>query len=223
MASNKPKLEMWAVERLIPYDKNAKIHTEGQIESLAKVIKTQGWDVPIVVDRDGVIIKGHGRRLAAIHLGLKEVPVICRADLTPAQVKAARLSDNRVAMTDFDTTLIKDELASLNLEGFDVSSMGFDQKELDMLIKELDTVNIEAFESAEPSDVKKPAAPDSTSEKPAPPLEMSAVLGFKNIPSTYERDLIKFLSYAESMTGQKGAIAFAEFCKSVVSEIEARS
>lgn len=219
-----PKVEMWAVDRLIPYDKNAKIHTETQIESLAKVIKSQGWDVPIVVDKDGVIIKGHGRRLAAIHMGLKEVPVICRTDLTPAQVRAARLSDNRVALTDFDTTMIREEIAALNTEGFDVSLMGFDTKEIDMMIKDLDSVDTGAFEvpdQPEEKPAEQPKAPEG--EKPKPPVEFQEILGFKGVPQEYERDMIKFLSYAESMTGKKGAVAFAEFCQSVVSEIEARS
>jgi len=220
------KVEMWPIDRLIPYEKNAKIHTEAQIEALAKVITSQGWDVPIVVDKDGVIIKGHGRRLTAIHLGLKEVPVICRSDLTPAQVKAARLSDNRVAMTDFDTTLIKDELNALNLEGFDMGSMGFDAKELDMMIKDLDTVDTSVFDDRPTpanDESKKPEGKDSTSPKPDPVLELASVLGFKTVPSTSERDLIKFQSYAESMTGERGAVAFAKFCGNVVAEIEARS
>ena len=225
---SKPKLDMWPVEKLIPYDKNAKIHTEGQIEGLAKVIKSQGWDVPIVVDRDGVIIKGHGRRLAAIHLGLKEVPVICRRDMSPAQVKAARLSDNRVALTDFDATLIKDELAALNLEGFDMGSIGFDAKEIDMMIRDMDTVDASAFE--DPDSDKSGAASSATDDAAsasesscAGALELSKVLGFKTVPDTHERWLLKFQSYAESMTGERGELAFAEFCKSVVTEIEARS
>lgn len=221
--SHKPKIEMWATERLIPYDKNAKIHTEGQIESLAKVIQSQGWDVPIVVDRDGIIIKGHGRRLAAIHLGLKEVPVICRSDMSPAAVKAARLSDNRVALTDFDTTLIKDELSALNLEGFDVNTMGFDVKELDMMIRDLDTVNTDAFALPETVEESKDESSKPASSKPALMIELQALLGFKSVPAEFERDMVKFMSYAESITGEKGAVAFAQLCKSVVTELEARS
>lgn len=225
---HKPKIEMWPVERLIPYDKNAKIHTEAQIEALAKVIKTQGWDVPIVVDKDGVIIKGHGRRLTAIHLGLKEVPVIVRSDLTPAQVKAARLSDNRVALTEFDTVLIKDELASLSLEGFEMDTIGFDTKELDMMIRDMDTVDSSVFDTA--PDAANDSAPADAAGKPADApqsgpkmIELQSVLGFKAVPEAHQRSLVKFLSYAESMTGKTGAEAFAEFCQSVVTEIEARS
>jgi ParB-like chromosome segregation protein Spo0J len=226
MSKQQIKVEMWAVERLIPYEKNAKIHTQAQIEALAQVIKTQGWDVPIVVDKDGVVIKGHGRRLTAIHMGLKEVPVICRSDLTPAQVKAARLSDNRVALTEFDTALIKEELSALNIEGFDMTTIGFNAKELDMMIRDLDTVNVSVFEGSEPAPDASADSDDKPSDKPQETqdktVELAAVLGFKVAPASAERTLIKFQSYAESMTGKRGAQAFAEFCGNVVSEIEAR-
>lgn len=224
---SKLKVEMWAIDRLIPYEKNAKIHTEGQIESLAKVIKSQGWDVPIVVDREGVIIKGHGRRLAAIHMGLKEVPVICRTDMTPAQAMAARLSDNRVALTDFDTELLKEELGALNLEGFDMGAVGFDDKELDMLLKDIDVLDSSAFDADSDDEQDKPE-PSKSDEKPAAAsaektIDVSATLGFKSVPASAERDLVKFQSYAESMTEKRGPDAFAAFVGQVVAEIEARA
>lgn len=224
MAKNAPKVEMWPIDKIIPYEQNAKIHTEVQIESLAKVIRSQGWDVPIVVDRHGIIIKGHGRRLAAIHMGLKEVPVICRSDLTPAQVKAARLSDNRVALTDFDANLIKNELTALSQESFDMGSIGFDQHELDMMLKALDEVNTEVFEN-ETSPGSAPTENEDKNHKTAKSdlVDLATILGFKLIPNTAERDLAKFMSYAESMTGKRGGDAFAEFCASVVTEIEARA
>lgn len=224
---DQPKVEMWDIDRLIPYDKNAKIHTEVQIESLANVIKTQGWDVPIVVDKDGVIIKGHGRRLAAIHLGLKKVPVICRRDLTPAQVRAARLSDNRVALTEFDTVLIKEELQALNAEGFEMGSLGFDQRELDMMIRDLDRLDPTAFETpAEPAANEDPKdAQEAAESAPAPAtrgVDLGKLLGFKTVPESAERALAKFMSYAEAMTKKSGAEAFVAFCDQVVNEIEAR-
>ena len=60
------KVESWDVEKLIPYENNVKIHDEKQVKKIAESIKRFGWDQPIVVDKDGVIIKGHGRRLAAL-------------------------------------------------------------------------------------------------------------------------------------------------------------
>jgi len=131
-------VESWDVADLTPYDDNAKIHDEAQVEKLATAIRSTGWDQPIVVDKDGVIIKGHGRRLAAIHLGLKKVPVVVRRDLTELQVKEARLSDNRVAVGDVDEELLKKELAALNEMEVDLTNMGFDEEELSFLVEDVD-------------------------------------------------------------------------------------
>lgn len=87
------KIQMWIVDDVKPYELNAKIHSEEQVAKIAESIARFGWDRPIVVDKNGVIIKGHGRRLAAIKLGLIEVPVLVRDDLNEEQVKAARLAD----------------------------------------------------------------------------------------------------------------------------------
>jgi len=79
---------------LKPYFRNAKKHSRAQVTSLANAIRRVGFDQPIVVDKDMVIIKGHGRQLAAIDCGLTLVPVVVRNDLTEMQVMAARIADN---------------------------------------------------------------------------------------------------------------------------------
>lgn len=228
MSKNAPKLEMMDVNKIIPYEKNAKIHTESQIQALAKVIQTQGWDVPIVVDKDGVIIKGHGRRLAALHLGLTEVPVIVRRDLTDAQVKAARLSDNRVAMGDFDVDAIKDELAALKSDGFDLTNMGFDEKEVTMMLGDLDSIDFAAFEgdtqsAPNASESASPTDSDATAQNTpeaatARPIALTDALGFKHVPAEYKDDLVEFQAHAES-TGKQGAEAFCELIRSLLREM----
>jgi hypothetical protein len=91
------KLELWAIDKLIPYELNTKNHPKEQIEKLAKTIDQNGFDVPIVVDEAGVILKGHGRRLAALHLGVDKVPVLVRSGLSEKQKKAIRIGDNTLA------------------------------------------------------------------------------------------------------------------------------
>jgi site-specific DNA-methyltransferase (adenine-specific) len=86
-----------------------------------------------VVDKDYVIIKGHGRRMAALQMGLQTVPVIVRDDLTPQQVKAARIADNKLAETDWDMELLSQELEALNADGIDLGDIGFDQSELEVI------------------------------------------------------------------------------------------
>ena len=100
MSKDNFPVRMVEINKIIPYDSNVKIHDDEQIEKLANNIKKFGFDQPIVVDKDNVIIKGHGRRLACLKLGLDRVPVIVRDDLTKEEADAARLSDNRVTSSE---------------------------------------------------------------------------------------------------------------------------
>jgi ParB-like chromosome segregation protein Spo0J len=120
------------IEQIKPYPQNAKRHPDRQIELLAKQI-AYGFDQPIVVDKNLVIIKGHGRLLASQKLGLKSVPVIVRDDLTESQVKAARIADNKLAETDWDMDLLAQELESLQ-DDFILDDLGFNQEELERLL-----------------------------------------------------------------------------------------
>ena len=91
------KIEWVDIDTVKEYDKNPKIHTQEQIEKLSYTFEKYGFDVPIIVDKDMVIIKGHARIAAAKRLKWKTVPIIVRSNLTPQQVKASRIADNKVA------------------------------------------------------------------------------------------------------------------------------
>lgn len=126
---------MLPIDSIIPYARNSKTHPEEQITELAAMIAEFGFDQPIVVDGESVIIKGHGRRLAAIKLGLEEVPVVVRTDLTPAQVKAARIADNRVAERGgWDFEMLRLDLEELNTEDFAMDLVGFTDDEASRLL-----------------------------------------------------------------------------------------
>lgn len=119
-----------AIDTVIPYANNTKKHPAEQIDKLASMIAEYGHDVPIVVDADNVVIKGHGRLLACKKLGMESVPVIVRDDLTPAQAKAARIADNKIAESEWDEDLLRLELAELNDLDFDLDLTGFDDFDL---------------------------------------------------------------------------------------------
>lgn len=104
---------------LVPYDANAKKHDEKQIKNVAESIKQFGFVQPVVVDRAGVIVIGHCRVLAAKRLGMKEVPCVCVDDLTPEQVNALRLVDNKSNESEWNIDLLADELPGLDLSAFD--------------------------------------------------------------------------------------------------------
>lgn len=88
-------VEWWPAERVIPYARNPRTATDTAVGKVAASIKEFGFRVPIIVDGEGVIIAGHTRLAAAQRLGLERVPVLVAADLSPAQVKAYRIADNR--------------------------------------------------------------------------------------------------------------------------------
>jgi DNA modification methylase len=112
---------------LKPYIRNNRKHPKEQIDKLAKQISAHGWDVPIVVDKDLVIIKGHGRLKAAKQLKLKTVPVIVRDDLTEEQCNAARLADNKLGeLAEIDMAAIQLELDALKAIDFDLDLTAFD-------------------------------------------------------------------------------------------------
>jgi hypothetical protein len=113
---------------ITPYAKNAKKHSRQQINNVAESIKQYGFVQPIVIDRNGVIVIGHCRALAAQKLGMAEVPCVCVDDLTPEQVNALRLVDNKSNESDWDFDLLKDELPELDLSAFD---FGWDFQETD--------------------------------------------------------------------------------------------
>lgn len=111
---------------LIPYGKNAKEHPPAQVERIANSIKRFGWQQPIVVDKNKVVIIGHGRLAAAKFLNLEKVPVKFEDDLTDAQVKALRLADNKTNESDWSENLLAEELGELDIDGIDMSEFGFE-------------------------------------------------------------------------------------------------
>ena len=130
-----PRIEWRDPSTLTPYSNNAKTHPTEQIDKIAASIAAYGFDQPIVVDADGVIIKGHGRREASLRLGLTKVPVLVRTDLSVAEIKAARLADNRTAQSPWDEEMLRLELAALQEEGFDLDLTGFDLEEIERLLE----------------------------------------------------------------------------------------
>lgn len=125
------KTELLPIESLIPYARNPRVNTGVPVSKVKASIKEFGFQQPIVVDKETVIIVGHTRYLAALQLGLKEVPVVIADHLTPAQVKAYRIADNRTgAEATWDMELLALEFDDLKAMDFDLELTGFDDDEL---------------------------------------------------------------------------------------------
>ena len=122
----------WPIDRPIPYSRNARRVPPKAIDKVAASLQEFGFRQPIVVDAAGVIIVGHTRLLAAKQLGWREVPVHVAENLTPAQVKAYRLMDNRShEETDWDLELLAPEIEELKGLDFDLRLTGFDPREIE--------------------------------------------------------------------------------------------
>jgi hypothetical protein len=107
-------------KKLKPYKKNSKPHTKEQVEALAGMIKDQGFDQPIVITSKNIIIKGHGRREASLLLGLDEVPVVVRDDLSKEEADLSRIVDNESVDTEWDAMSLSLELNNINSGGGDM-------------------------------------------------------------------------------------------------------
>ena len=149
------------IDDLKPDPANPRRHTRKQVRQIAESIKAFGFNVPILIDRDGNITAGHGRWLAGREFGITEVPTLCLDHLTPAQARAFMIADNRLTeISVWDDRLLARQLKELSLVGldFDIEVTGFEMGEIDLRIASLDDP---AQAEADPADVvpEIPATP----------------------------------------------------------------
>lgn len=200
----------WPIGNLTPYEHNAKKHGPEQVAKIAASIHKFGWQGnPIVVTEDGVIIAGHGRRLAAIELGMTHVPVVVARGLTEEQTRALRLADNRVAISDIDTELLKKDLDGLTelLGGI------FDTKELDFMQADLGEMNTDAFVTD--MDVviaDQQADMEQRVERAAEArISIAKAFGFKDLPASSQIHITRIMARAEAATGLKADEALVTY------------
>jgi DNA modification methylase len=147
------RVERWAIDRLVPYARNARTHSDAQVAQIAASIVEWGWTMPVLVDEAGMLIAGHGRVLAARKLGLAEVPVMVACGWSDAQKRAYVLADNKLALNaGWDEALLGVELADLRAMGADLNLVGFDDDELAALLAD-SSVGL-----TDPDDVPEPLA-----------------------------------------------------------------
>ena len=115
----KLKIEYVPIENVRPYAANAKKHDQRQVDNVAESIRQFGFVQPVVIDKDGVIVIGHCRVLAAKKIGMASVPCVNVDDLTPEQVNALRVVDNKSNESEWDLDLLAAELPGLDLSMFD--------------------------------------------------------------------------------------------------------
>ena len=128
------KIQEIEIEKLIPYARNSRTHSDEQVAQIAASIKEFGWTNPILVDGEAGIIAGHGRLAAARKLGLKKIPVIELSHLSPTQKKALIIADNKLALNaGWDNEMLMLEIEELEIEDFDIDLIGFGKEEINAL------------------------------------------------------------------------------------------
>jgi len=137
MTNPADKVERWNIDKLIPYARNARTHSDEQIGQIAASIKEWGWTTPILVDETGGIIAGHGRTLAAQRLKMTEVPVMVAKGWSDAKKRAYVLADNKLALNaGWDNEMLALELGEIGELGFDLDLTGFTADEIAALTPE---------------------------------------------------------------------------------------
>ena len=155
------QIELLLVSSLIPYARNSRTHSDEQVTQIAASIREFGFTNPVLIDANGTIIAGHGRVLAAKKLGLIEVPCLRLGHLTPSQIRAYVIADNKIALNaGWDDEMLRAELLTLQEEGFNTDLTGFSDDELNALL------TVETVEGETDPD-----------EVPEPPVEPITKLG----------------------------------------------
>ncbi|MBF0095352.1 MAG: site-specific DNA-methyltransferase [Alphaproteobacteria bacterium] len=132
-----PVLEIaqWSLDRLLPYARNARTHSDDQVAQIAASIAEFGFNNAVLVDERGEIIAGYGRLLAARQLGLADVPVVVLAHLNDAQKRAFRIGDNQIALNSaWDEGILRQELDELHDLGVDLPLTGFELDDIDRML-----------------------------------------------------------------------------------------
>jgi DNA modification methylase len=148
-------IESWPIARLKPYEQNARLHSDADVQKLAAHVIRHGFNKPIEVDEAGVILCGHRRLAAALVLGLEELPVIQHTHLDEVKKREYRLADNRLTLEgEWDEAMLAAEMAGIEGAGGDLEFTGFSAAELRDL--ELDAAGVEESPVPDP-----PAVPTS--------------------------------------------------------------
>ncbi len=155
------QIEMMPTERLVPYARNARTHSDQQVAQIAASIERFGFTNPILIGDDDVIIAGHGRLMAAKQLAMAEVPTIRLAHLNEAERRALVVADNKIALNaGWDTEILLEQIELIRADGFDADLVGFSDEELEQMLADI--------EAPEPGGAVE--GEDDVSDPPADPV-----------------------------------------------------
>jgi DNA modification methylase len=132
------RVELWPIERLIPYANNPRLHSEADLDKIGASILEWGWTMPVLADEEGRLLAGHARLGAAVRLGLSSIPVIVARGWSEEERSGYRLADNQLAArANWDPDLLRSELRELDFAGFDLGLIGFEPDQLETILAAL--------------------------------------------------------------------------------------
>lgn len=210
------RVEIWPIEKLVPFENNTKLHTPQKIKKLAASIRKSGLSNPPQVDKDGVIITGHARRLAVMELGWPLIKVRVRDDLDEVGVRRLRIDDNETSKGDDITENLVEELAFLTESGEDMSTT-WDERDLQFALDDLGDINFDALTDDISDEVNQLSR--DTQEKieeenqETPKVPVFKPLGFPKVTKEQERWLRSMRMFMEVETGKEGADAMMTYAK----------
>lgn len=204
MFHNKKEIKYFNVGDLQDYENNARYHTDDQIAGVEASMAEFGFINPILIDENNIIIAGHCRKVAAIGIGMDEVPCIVLEGLTENQKNALRIADNRLPQNaQWDPDMLIAEVGRLHNDGYNTDILGFDQADIDKMLDSIQVPEPEPIEDPEPAaqEEPQPAAkpgPDLGDDKKVPGLE-EVTIKIK-IPKKFEEQVKEFLAIGEVQT-----------------------
>ncbi len=212
-------MQIWDIDKVIPYANNAKIHTDEQVSRIAESIRRFGWQSTITVNEKGEIIAGHGRRLAALKLGLKKIPVRVARGLTDEEERALRIADNKVSEAEHDVNILNKELKELSGLDFDFEGL-IDDRELKFLTEDLGLVDLNAFSDdlAGEVDHQTEGAAQKIKDMDEEDIALARIFGSSKIKATDARQLQLFVAYVEGVTGKQGIAALLAHAEKVLGD-----
>lgn len=135
------KLQNVAIEKLVPYERNAKMHDQFQVDKLKESIKRFGFVSPILIDEQNNVLAGHGRILAARELGMDKIPAVYVEGLSEAERRAYILADNKLSeLGEWSMDLVEEELKWLDDQDFEIDVTGFDLVDSDLDVSDDDFI-----------------------------------------------------------------------------------
>ena len=213
--------ELIPIDVPAPYELNSKVHSEAQIKQLMASISTEGLNYPILLDRNMVIIGGHGRLEACKRLGMKFIRAKIRTDLDDQAAKRLRIADNQTTSTEYDTEMLKLELEQIDLDGVFAESLGFDERSLKKMISDFTEIDSSALSQDLDGDIDEQIKQSERDIREIDERDVPVVtaLGFKSVPVSASKKISRFVAGLQDEYDLPAADAFIRF----IEDLEAQT